>query len=73
MVKLSPISGRKLVNLLASFGYKVVRQKGSHMRLSAQGKNSVTIPDYKSIDQSLIRKIIRDAEISTEEFNDLLK
>lgn len=70
MVRLSPISGRKLVNVLAKFGYKVVRQIGSHMRLSAPDRKSVTVPDYKAIDQSLIHKIIRDAEISIEEFID---
>lgn len=68
MVKLSPISGRKLAGILGNLGYKIVRQKGSHMRLSAPGKKSITIPDYKSIDQSLIRKIIRDAEINMDEF-----
>ena len=73
MAKISPISGRKLVNILANFGYKVVRQRGSHMRLSAPGRKSVTVPDYKIIDQSLIRKIIRDAEVSIKELIDLTK
>jgi len=71
MVKFPPISGRKLAGLLANFGYRIVRQRGSHMRLSAPGKKSITIPDYKSIDQSLIRKIIRDAEISFDDFLEL--
>ena len=56
-------------------GYRVIRQKGSHIRLdcSALGKKRVTVPDYKSIDKSLLMKILRNAELTPEEFLKLLE
>lgn len=41
------------------------------IRLSCPGRKSVTVPNYREIDRSLLRKILRDAEISPEEFNEL--
>lgn len=38
------------------------------MRLSAPGHKSITVPNYKEIDRSLLIKILRDAKISAEEF-----
>jgi predicted RNA binding protein YcfA (HicA-like mRNA interferase family) len=71
MTKLSPMSGRKLVKILNKLGYREVRQRGSHIRLVCAGKRSVTVPDYPSIDKTLIRKILRDVELSVEEFDNL--
>jgi len=59
---------QRIGKILSSVGYKVVRQRGSHMRLSCGGKKSVTVPNYKSIDRSLLIKILRDAEISADDF-----
>lgn len=64
-------SGRGLARILGRIGYRVVRQRGSHMRSSATRRKSVTIPDYKTIDRSLLRNILRDAELSPEEFEKL--
>ena len=72
MPQLPILSGRELAKILAKLGYALVRQRGSHMRLAANGKKSVTVPDYKIIDRSLLMKILRDAELSTEEFVKLL-
>ncbi len=67
------LSGRELVAVLTKFGYQVVRQRGSHMRLEAKKRNPITVPDYREIDRSLIRKILRDAHITVEEFTENLK
>ena len=72
MPQLPILSGRELVKILSVLGYVVVRKRGSHMRLSAEGRNSITVPDYKTIDRSLLMKILRDAELSVEEFVKLL-
>ena len=66
--QLPSLSGRKLVTILSKFGYQVVRQRGSHMRLEAPSRDPITVPDYKEIDRSLVRKILRDAHITVEEF-----
>jgi predicted RNA binding protein YcfA (HicA-like mRNA interferase family) len=45
-----------------------VRQRGSHIRLACPGRPSITVPDYKVVGRGLLRKILRDAELSVEEF-----
>ena len=50
----------------------MVRQRGSHIRLAAPNRKSITVPDYRSIDRSLLRKIIRDADLSPSELLKLL-
>ena len=67
------VSGIKLVKSLEKIGYRVVRQRGSHFRLHYESRRPVTVPNYKTISRGLIRKIIRDASISVEEFLELLK
>ncbi len=71
MAKLPIISGQKLVKILSKIGYREIRRRGSHIRLECFGRKSVTVPDYKTIDRSLIRKILRDAELTTLEFEKL--
>lgn len=71
MIKLPILSGRELIKILSKLGYQEIRQRGSHIRLARPGKKSVTIPNYKTIDISLLRKILRDVELSAEEFKKL--
>ncbi len=40
------LDGEKLAKLLGRFGYRVVRQTGSHMRL-AMGEYRLTIPKHR--------------------------
>ena len=72
MARLPLMSGKAIVRVLGKVGYRVVRQRGSHIRLSCPRRKSVTIPDYKIIGRGLLRKILRDAEITMEEFVKLL-
>jgi predicted RNA binding protein YcfA (HicA-like mRNA interferase family) len=67
-VKLPILSGRSIVKALAELGYRQVRQRGSHIRLACPGRTSITIPDHKVVGRGLLRKILRDAELSVEEF-----
>jgi len=68
MAKLPIISGRQLIKTLSKLGYYKARQRGSHIRLACSDRKSVTIPDYKVIDRFLLKKILRDAELTIEEF-----
>lgn len=68
MPALPILSGREVIKALENLGYSVVRQKGSHICLHCPGKKSITIPNYRSIDRSLLRMILRDAQISDEDF-----
>ncbi len=73
MPKLTALSGKEIIRLLNKFGYYKVRQCGSHIRLSCEGKKSITVPNYREISKGLIQKILRDAEISKEEFKKFIK
>ncbi len=72
MERLPILSGREIIKILEKIGYCKVRQSGSHTRLSCPNKKSITIPNYKIISRGLLRKILRDAEISRKEFRDLI-
>ena len=67
MPKLPSLSYKEVVSLLTSVGYKMMRQKGSHVRFSHEYKSSITVPKHPKIAKGLLRKILRDAEIRIEE------
>lgn len=58
---------------LGKIGYRPIRQRGSHIRLACPDRKSVTIPKHRTIGRGLLRKILRDAELSPAEFNELLR
>ena len=66
------LKGREIIAALSKIGYMETRQKGSHIRLQCKGKKSITIPNH-IIGRGLLRKILRDADLTLEEFQELLK
>ena len=70
MPRLPILSATEVVKALGRFGYVVVRQRGSHVRLTHPERKEwpVTVPNYKTIDRSLLRLIIQEANLSVEEF-----
>lgn len=75
MSKLPLISGDKAVKCFERLGYEVVRQRGSHIRLhhkSDKSKRPLTIPRHKTLGKGLLRKLIRDAEITIEDLLQIL-
>jgi predicted RNA binding protein YcfA (HicA-like mRNA interferase family) len=73
--KIPPISPNKLVKILEKEGFKVIRQKGSHVIMINSRKTRIVIPVHpgKDIKPGLIRAILREAGISREKFLKLLK
>ncbi len=71
MARLPILSGKELIHILNKLGYKEIRQRGSHIRLFCPGRKPVTVPNYKSIDRVLLKKILRDADIAAKEFEKL--
>jgi len=71
MTKLPILSGREIVKVLSKIGYFEIRQRGSHIRLVCDKRKPVTVPNYKSVDRSLLIKILRAPELSPEEFEEL--
>jgi len=71
MTQLPILSGKELIKILSKSGYREIRQRGSHIRLECPGRKSVTVPNYRAIDRSLLRKILRDAELNLDDFEKL--
>ena len=73
MARLRLFSGREIIQALGKIGYRTAHQRGSHIRLVCEGKRSVTVPNYDLIGHGLLRKILRDAELSSQDFIKLLE
>ena len=73
MPKLSPIRARHLIKILEKKGFFSTRQEGSHLRLSSSDNKKVTVPVHsgEKVGRGLLRKILKDANISREEFEKL--
>ena len=74
MPKLPALTGNIVISTLRNVGFQVIRQKGSHVRMIHEDGRVVTIPVHagKTIGRGLLRKILRDAELTREEFIALL-
>ena len=65
MVRLRVVSGKEVVGLLGGFGFQVVSQKGSHVkivRILTDGDRQVlTIPLHSELDAGTLKAIIRQS------------
>ena len=76
MSNVPQISGKKLIKALSRIGFQVVRQKGSHIRLSRvyRGKKQlITVPDHKVIRKgTLVNGILKPIRLSLDDLKKLL-
>jgi len=74
MSRLPILSGNKIIRVLKKFGFEPIRQKGSHVFMKHLDGRATVIPVHKGddIDRGLLRKILKDAEISSDEFAKML-
>lgn len=73
MSKLPVISGSECIAALEKIGFAVARQRGSHIILIRQEpKTTVTVPNHAEIDRGTLRAIIRQVDLSVDEFVELL-
>ncbi|MFN5170566.1 MAG: type II toxin-antitoxin system HicA family toxin [Cyclobacteriaceae bacterium] len=71
MGRLRVFSGPELCKLLAEHGFRVVRQKGSHIILQRRIENStitVPVPNHKEIKVGTLLSIIRQSHVSRHHF-----
>jgi predicted RNA binding protein YcfA (HicA-like mRNA interferase family) len=64
MPKLRRLSGADVVAIFQRFGFVVVSQRGSHIKLkraSAHGTETLTVPAHAELDAGTLRAIIRQA------------
>ena len=74
MPPLPQLSGRETVRIFELLGWKVVRQKGSHIILVKDGQiATLSVPDHKEVAKGTLRSLIRSAGLTITEFLDTLK
>lgn len=72
------LNGNDLVKALQVYGYKVTRQKGSHMRVSTEvnGTHHEVIPAHKPIKpgtlSSILKSVARHHQLTTSELIEAL-
>lgn len=74
MARLPVVSGRDVVKALAKLGYKIDRQKGSHivLRQASAPHRRAVVPDHKEVARGTLRSIIRETGLTVDEFRALL-
>jgi predicted RNA binding protein YcfA (HicA-like mRNA interferase family) len=74
MTRLPALTGDQIVKALGKAGFQALRQKGSHVYLKHPDGRTTVVPVHKgeSLGRGLFRKILRDIELSDEEFLKLL-
>lgn len=75
MARLPAISGKEAVRTFEKAGWYIERRARSrHIVMKKQGmRTTLSIPEHKVLDRGLLRALIRDAYISVDEFNKLLR
>ncbi len=73
MPKLPVISGKEAAKAFSKVGWYPHRQVGSHLVMRKKGSRvTLSIPQHKELKPGLLRKHIRDAGLTVEEFIELL-
>jgi len=73
MPRLPNLNGWEVIRVLEKAGFKQVRQKGSHVFMLHPDGRTTLIPVHRGrdIDRGLLRKVIRDVDMTRDEFMDL--
>lgn len=73
MPRLSPIPSRNLIKIVEKLGFVKDRQVGSHARYEHPDGRKITIAIHsgENIHRGLLRKILRDLNLSPREFEKL--
>jgi predicted RNA binding protein YcfA (HicA-like mRNA interferase family) len=65
------LSGERVIRGLIRLGFTKERQHGSHVRL-ARGSLRVTVPAHQALAPKTLQSILRQAQISIEQLQDVL-
>jgi len=67
--KIPLLSAREIIKILSDFGFKPVRQTGSHIHLfHHQNRRLVTVPNHPEIAAGTLISILKQANIEKDEF-----
>jgi predicted RNA binding protein YcfA (HicA-like mRNA interferase family) len=65
-------SGAEAVRKFQKAGWTAVRQKGSHVMMTKPGYQwTLSIPQHKELGPGILRKLIKQSNLTIEEFNNL--
>jgi len=76
MPALPTLKGREVLRALLKGGFYIHHQRGSHARLFHQSRPElrVTVPVHsKGLPEKTLRRILKQADLTDEEFLDLLR
>jgi predicted RNA binding protein YcfA (HicA-like mRNA interferase family) len=69
MASLPALSGKEVVRVFESFGWRVARQRGSHIIMIKEGEIiTLSIPNHKEVAKGTLRSLIRSANLTVDEF-----
>ena len=70
MMRIYPVSWRKVVRALVKLGFKPIRQRGSHLILKRKDGKVTVVPIHsrEEIGRGLLRRIAYDAGMTLHEF-----
>lgn len=73
-MRLPSVDARTIIKILQIKGYQKIGQSGSHIQFKTEKGTIITVPLHpgRAIGIGLLRKIMRDLEISREEFIELV-
>ncbi len=73
MPPLPRLSGKEVVQVFERFGWKVARQKGSHIILVRENSIvTLSVPDHKEVAKGTLRSLMRASALTVSEFNERL-
>ncbi|GMU40389.1 MAG: hypothetical protein AMXMBFR23_12550 [Chloroflexota bacterium] len=72
MPPLPVVSGDEFIRAVGLLGYRVTRQRGSHVFLWCDGRTPLVVPRHRELATGTLRSLIRQAGLEVEAFLDLL-
>jgi len=69
--ELPVVSGAEVVRVLERLGFRVVRQRGSHVMLR-NGISRCVVPLHRELKRGTLGGILRQAEVRSDEFIEVL-
>ena len=75
MSRLQIIDARKMEKLLFKLGFEKVRQKGSHVFYRHPDGRTTSVPHHRGRDlaRPLIKDILREIELNSDEYEEYLR
>ena len=71
MPRLPRLSGKEVIERLERAGYVHARQRGNHVFLIHSKRPPTVVPLHDLIGPGLLRKILRQTELTPEKFSEL--